>query len=117
MTKLSPLQQQADQDLNIIALLTGLSFTGYLFYLRATTSPYSSNLHPRLDPFSCPCHMPICCSRIRDRLGNDSPQRKLENIWFGNQKFLSDTDLSSLASFSLVLQEKFITTSPSNPSL
>jgi len=32
MTKLSPLQQQADQDLNIIALLTGLSFTGYLFY-------------------------------------------------------------------------------------
>ena len=32
MTKLSPLQQQADQDLNIIAILTGLSFTAYLFY-------------------------------------------------------------------------------------
>lgn len=32
MNKLSPLQKQADQDLNIIAILTGLSFTCYLFY-------------------------------------------------------------------------------------
>ena len=32
MTKLSHLQKKADQDLNIIAILTGLSFTVYLFY-------------------------------------------------------------------------------------
>lgn len=32
MNKLPPLQKKANQDLNIIAILTGLSFTGYLFY-------------------------------------------------------------------------------------
>lgn len=86
MTKntLTVKQKEVDSDLNIIAILTILSFIGYILFQKQILDFSHQTEFPVWIRLHFLATLQFCVAGFGDEHGNDSKKRKLETIWFAS---------------------------------